>query len=162
VVHGAVEAVGAGADGGVRHGGDERVARARADALAHPIGEPDHEHVPGSQGEGDERPDGGGDPVAGEHERLQPRAPIGCEAGRVLEDVRDELGRALDEADEGVGGAERREERREEREDRLARGVGEQAHEPEGDDRARQLQGSAIPAAVEPGRHLRACAQAKS
>jgi hypothetical protein len=134
-----VEPEGAGANRRGRGRGDERVARARADPLADAVDHPDREHVPGRGGEGDERPDDGRDRVADEDERLEPSAPIGEETGRVLEDVRDEVGGALDEPDEGVRRPEAGEEGGEEREDRLARGVGEEAHEPQADDGRGQL-----------------------
>ena len=139
VVHGAVEAEGTGPDGGGGRAGDERVARGGADPLAHPVDEPHRQHVPGSGREGHERPGDGGEAVAGEHQRLEAGAPVREQADQVLEEAGDQLAGALDQADEGVGGAQHRQEGRQQREDRLARGVGEQADQPEADDGARQL-----------------------
>jgi hypothetical protein len=117
-----------------RRGGDESVARSRADPLSDPIRHPHDEDVPGRRRERDERTRDRRQQIARENERpLAPRAV--CDVSeRELEKARRSIRGALDEPQEDRRCPERRQKNGEQRENHLRADVREQTRESERDD----------------------------
>jgi hypothetical protein len=97
-----VEAVGAAAIGRLGRVGEERVARARAHALAEAIGHARGQDVPRRRREAHQRPHQRRDAIAEDGQGLPAIEPIGEAPRHQLEQRRRRLGRALDGADEGA------------------------------------------------------------
>jgi hypothetical protein len=130
-----MKAEGASADGRRHRVGDQRVARGAADALAHPVHEPDGQYLGGRLRQADERPHHRSERVPRDHERLAAPHTVRPPAARELEQRGRGLRRSLDRAHRAGTGAEHgAEKEREQRVDHLARHVGEETHHGERDD----------------------------
>ncbi len=154
VVHGAVEAKAAPRISGAVTSAMS-ASRGEVDALPHPVGEPQRQHLRPGAGQADEGAGHRGQPVAGEEHGLAPPHPVGEDARHQLERRGGGLGHPLDEPDHPRARAHGRgQEQRQQRVDHLAGQVGEEAHQPERHHRRRQPLGVGR-GLVHAGRELR-------
>ncbi len=135
MVRRAVEAERPAADRGIDRVGDQGVPRRSPDPLPHPVHHADRQHLGGGLREADQRPDEGGDPVAGQDQGLAPRHAVRQPAAPQPEERRGRLRSPLDRSHgHGARSEDGREEERQERIGHLGRHVGEQAHHGESQD----------------------------
>ncbi len=125
---------------GDRRVGEQRITSGAADALAHPVGDANRQHLRRAvRGRGKRAHDRGKE-ISGHDERFSGRDFVRPPSTQQLEQRRGRLSRPLDRADEaGVGAQHSCQKHRQQRIDHLRRDVGEEAHRAQPDDVASEL-----------------------